>query len=303
MEWLTVLTCPARREYFAATIASLRWAGSDKFTGEKIVFIDGTTQLSDEDWAWYREAAPGWSFRSTSPDGASIGTKPAMLSLLHQAAEAAVERLVYCEDDILCSKNAIPAILRLKGHDRLAFVSFCDIKNLGFKPGLTEAPGYDFAGPSGQGGHWGNQMLLLSGKALQYLRSTTEMPDWGISIPNLGQDWPKKPEDIALGKKASDIMLGISLALPPAPWAKYGIFTPSLCQHIGERSLVNPVATANGFGRDSLTWPGTDFDALTLNLEDPEHHEAIPHWRADKRTQYAIRFRGGNARRNRATKD
>lgn len=314
--WMTVLTCPVtagedgvlvkapeRREYFAATIKAINECGGRDFPGRRVVFIDGGNQLSPEEWLWYEEAAgPGWHFEMTDPHGDLIGTKPSMLSLLHKVALAGATWLLYMEDDLRLSKNAITAACRYAETmpPQLAFTSFCDIKNAAPLDGVTECPGYDFEGPTGEGGHWGNQMLVIPGAALQFLESVTTLPDWGIKIPPHERSWPKDWTDIVVGRKASDIMLGISLALAPSPWLKYGVFSPSLAQHIGARSLVNPKATVYGWGRDTLTWKGEEFDALTLNLNAPEFHEVVPHWKADQKTRLQLRFRGGNARGNKA---
>lgn len=298
--WMTVLTCAARREYFAATMASIRAADDGFFLGEKVVFVDGANQLSPEDWKWYEDAAgSGWRFEMTDPHGEAIGTKPAMIALLHVVASAGAAWLLYMEDDITLSKNAIAAVC-CYAHSHpahLAFTTFCDIKNIAPLDGVTECPGYDFSGPTGEGGHWGNQMLLIPGAAMHYLQSITTLPDWGITIPPHERSWPKDWTDVVLGRKASDILLGISLACSPSPWTKYGVFSPSLAQHVGENSLVNPKATVTGWGRDTLTWRGEDFDALSL--PEPKFHEAVPHWRADQKTRMQIRFRGGNYQGNR----
>lgn len=300
---MTVLTCPARREYFAATMASINAAGANEFLGEKIVFIDGTDQFTQDDWNWYANTAgSGWDLRCTSlaPLSPAIGTKPAMLHVLHEAAKAEASWLLYMEDDILLSKNAIRAVVSMNYPKHLAFVSFCDIKNVAPLTGITECPGYDFEGPTGEGGHWGNQMLVIQGEALSYLQASTTMPDWNITLPDHRASWPKSAADIVLGKKASDIMLGISLACPPAPWSRYGVFSPSLAQHVGERSLVNPKATVSGWGRDSLTWRGEDFDSLSTELRSPKLHEAIPHWKMGPKMKMQIRFRGGKFQDNRS---
>lgn len=278
---LSVLTHPARRDYFAATMASVRAAGGDEYS--RTVFIDGQGSLSPSDHDWYRAVAgPGWSFAATHPSGEAIGTKSSMLAVLHAAAGS--ERLIYLEDDIVLCKNAISFVARYEMPLDVAFVSFCDIKNAAPRPGLTVCPGYDYDAPMGQGGHWGNQMLLIPGRSLRFLRDAVALPDWGDA------------------RIASDIMLGISLATGPAPWRTYGIYSPSLAQHVGERSLVNPNAVARGFGRDTLTFPGTAFDAMTLAM-DPPRQPVVPLHLADAKTRIQIRFRGGNGPRNRSQGD
>lgn len=275
---MTVLTSPKRREYFAATMASIRHAGGDKFRGDKVVFIDGTNVLTESDWKWYQDTAGlDWQLRSTDEHGDAIGTKPSMLSILHAARGAT--RLIYLEDDVALCKNAIlfSARVHIPGH--LAFISLCDIKNVAPLPGFTECPGYDYEAPTGEGGHWGNQMLIIPGSSLAYLHSSVSLPDWDLST------------------KASDIMLGISLATGPAPWKEFGVFSPSLAQHVGDRSLVNPLATVHGWGRDSLTWPGANFDALTLlnSIPHKSMQKVIPFYKADTKTRRMVRFRGNGS--------
>jgi len=293
---MTVLTCPLRREYFASTMASVRKAGGDRFEGPKVVFVDGGSDLTAEEWAWYKEiAGPWWDVRSTNgyakTDNPFLETKNAMLAILHAAADDGASYLIYMEDDIVLCKNAIDALSKVRVHDHIAFYTFCDIKNVATLSGVTEYAGYDFLAPAGEGGHWGNQLLLIPGRSLRYLRKTTVLPNWTTTLKNLGPNWMHGPAQLAEEKRASDILLGLSLACEPAPWRAYGVFTPSLAQHVGERSLVNPVATLGRWGRDTLTWPGEDFDALTLDLECSQVHEGVPDHRIDGKTRLQRRFR------------
>lgn len=244
--WLTVLTCPERLEYLAATLESLRLAGAEALDADRFVFVDGDPGAV---------AAPGWQVVGVDPQGARLGTKAALLAVMRTAARSGADHLIYTEDDVAYCRNALTAIERIGCPDDLGFVTHCDIKRVGVNAGMTEAPGYDPGSGPGEVGHWGNQCLYIPGRSLEIMLSAPE-PEWAAD-------------------KSSDILLGIMLASPAAPCVSYGAFVPSLAQHVGARSLVMPGIGVHGWGRDANTFPGEEFDALSLDLANNRRSVAV----------------------------
>lgn len=263
--WLSMLTCPDRREYVEATMASLKHAGIDSFKGKKKLFVDGPTD---------GYAYPGWDVETLSRPEAPdkrLGTKEALLTIMRRTAQAGAPYLIYTEDDILYSKNAVPAIQRIEVPDDLAFLVFCDIKDVGKKPGITETPGYDFEGVQGEGGHWGNQLMKLPLRSLKMLVDHYP-PEWGYAF-------------------ASDVLIGIMMATPPAKCRAYGVFSPSLAQHVGARSLVAPGATVVGWGRNASNFQGEDFDCLSIDFDKVQRHLALLPRQMRTEDKMRLRFR------------
>jgi hypothetical protein len=238
--WLTVLTCSKRPEYLGATIASLDRAGARAFRGERIVFVDGDASGIK---------APGWRICQLHPD--RLGVKEASFAVLRTAARAGVPHLIYTEDDCVYTRGAIRAIAEIPIPSDVGFLSYCDIKGVAREPGITVAPGYDYTAEWGRGGHWGNQCVSIPGRSLPRLL-TGRLTDW------------------TLPARASDILLGML-------YEKYGVFYPSLAQHVGDRSLVQDAGSNLTMpNRVSAHFPGVDFDAATLGRKGVPLHVARP---------------------------
>lgn len=253
--WLTVLTSPLRTCYYEATISKLIDAGADVFTGVCTLFVDGPAHTGSpleahapwgpEGGRYKRLVPANWRVLSCRSDGRSHGTKEAFLGVIYAAADADAEFLLYFEDDVLPCANAVTAMCQIPVPDDIAFLTFCDIKQLCGEdntPKIRRIDGYDYETNTG---HWGNQALKFPLRALKHLASAG-IPPWHY-------------------KHASDVLAAILLTTGSAPWRKYGVVSPSLIQHIGAQSLVDPHAPPYGFGRQPANFVGEDFDALTLS--------------------------------------
>jgi hypothetical protein len=123
----------------------------------------------------------------------------------------------------------------------LAFLVFSDIRGFSVpSKQLRRVPG---AGPDGRG-HWGNQALKIPARSLRYLQSA--------------------PIFFVDKKSASDVVLGHMLASPPSPWKEYGVCSPSILEHFGERSEALPGVPFMGAGRATHNFAGIDYDAFEL---------------------------------------
>lgn len=239
LPWLTMLTCTERADYFVDTLNNLGPAGADTFPGKKKIYVDGSF-VDHHHYATY--ARSGWEVNTISPKGL-VGTKEALLYIMREAASADAEYLLYFEDDVQPCKNAVTFMERFEVPSHLGFITFCDIKHLGIKPGITEVPGWDTTKKNNYAGHWGNQALKVPLRSLKVMLEHKIPPDHG--------------------KYASDVVLGLMTAMPPKA-SGYGVFNPSVVQHTGIRSLVAPTMKWNPYGRLALSYPGSSFDALTL---------------------------------------
>jgi len=229
--WLTVLTTPRRRDYLAATVASMVVAGAMALDYERIIFVDGPADNYSN--------FPGWRICQLAPK--PLGVRYACFRILESAAHAGAESIIYCEDDVNYCANALTAIAAIRVPEQASFVSFCDIKHSAYKAGFAVAPGYDWNAVENQGGHWGNQCVKIPGRSLAKL----------IQNESPFQDW----------KIASDCVLGMVLG-------DYATFNPSLAQHTGAVSTVQDMMNGRipfeGRGRLAASYPGDSFDALSL---------------------------------------
>lgn len=233
--WLTVLTTPARTDYLLGTLASIHAAGGHRFTGNRVVFVDGDPNAVP--------AVPrGWAKLRVGEGGR--GTRRAMWKILNLAAIARAPYLLYFEDDVRLCRNAIGAMAAVTVPPGVAFLSFLNqLEGVPARRGLHCRRADD---PKIGHGYWGSQALKIPLRSLRHFeRSHTEpLHGWGY---------------------ASDVWLGEQLATSKTPEHYYGICSPSLVRHIGERTTIPSQAgqTLDGH-RAGLNYPGDDFDAATL---------------------------------------
>jgi hypothetical protein len=126
------------------------------------------------------------------------------------------DRLIYCEDDILCAPGAITRILATPIPDDHALISFFD---------AHELPGARLAGPGIQSvplmgrdgmGLFGACCLLLPRRTIEWaLRAVPDAP----GMPD-GADQ------------------ALSWALRDSPWQVRGVSVPSLVDHVGDVSSM-----------------------------------------------------------------
>jgi len=299
---LSVLTCSRRRIYIDDTITSLNRAGAVDFDGDRVIYVDGDP-TGYEFPGWRVEGLPQgplhetvqseWDAGIQGPKATLyaglLGTKAALLEVMRRASVDRVEMLYYTEDDVKWARNAVPFMVGMAEnmHDDLAFYTFCDIKQIALHQGITTMVGYDFAGPRpGEGGHWGNQALAVPLRSLDLI-AQPEPPSWKEFLQKVG-----RPSE---SPYASDVYLAVVTATPPAPCSEYGVIYPSVAYHAGDRSIVLPGAVAAGWGRQTLSYPGDDYDMMRLSWmfeRAPRQRGLLPREYTDE-VRIRLRFRNG----------
>jgi len=222
---ISVLTCTARGQYLAQTIASIDRAGGAEYAGPKIVHVDGPADGIGP--------FPGWQVQALS--FARSGARRSMLDIMGRAAAAAVELLLYFEDDVVLCKGAIPAMLEIGVPEPLGFVSYCDLLWHPIPPlELGVFPGCPRNAPVADGGFVGCQALALPARTIASLIMRTP-PAW-------------------LDRNNCDSTIGTSSEY-------YGVID-SLADHVGMESAI--MGRSYGRLRTVRGWRGEDFDAATL---------------------------------------
>lgn len=207
MDLLTVLTCPrAKTSYLADTLASLERAGAHD-VDQRVIVCDGPVP---------RGVPASW-------EAYSLGSEPggnmrAFFEVMRFAVNHGAQRLLYFEDDVVASRNAIHHMQAVGVPDDLAFVSFFDMKEMlpGAKPGLYRVP---TMGKEGWG-FWGMQAVLFPFTTLDYaVRNQARITGRFPGIPH-----------------SSDVALGYDLLFSDR--SSYGVHVPGLFEHIGEASSI-----------------------------------------------------------------
>lgn len=238
--WIVVTTCRREPSYLEATLAALE-AGGAGHARRRIILADGELPSAEQ--------CPGWEIASVVPGRATpTGTSVRALFRAFALAEGAgVERLVMCEDDIVVCRNAILRALTLEIPDDLAFVDFCDLKELSpdAPAGIHVAP---TLGGDGRGYH-GAQLMSFPERTIRYLAPG---PRWS-SDRVTAWAWRRQ-----VTPRSGDMILGATLA--ESPWPHYGIHVPCLAEHVGEVSGFGdrPLRA----GRIATCFPGVHYDAL-----------------------------------------
>jgi hypothetical protein len=213
--------------YLEETLAALDREGAGEW-GERAIVSDGTFELRLRHWT------------SVEEQGARRGSRYTMWRAFHYAVEHGVERLLYCEDDIVPTKNALRTMLGMSVPDRCAFVDFHDITRLGrlTRPGLYTMPlGRRFQTYSG------TQCMLFPRRTVAWLLEHDPSGVAARGLPN-----------------CVDAVLGHLLT--ESPWPRYAAHLPCLVRHVGAVSAAH--ANLGIEGRLPSHYPGDDFDSLTL---------------------------------------
>ncbi len=219
---ISVLTCAARGQYLAQTIASIDRAGGAEYSGPKIVHVDGSADGIGP--------FPGWRVESLSP--ARGGARRAMFDVFTRAELAGVELLLYFEDDVVLCKNAIRAMQEIGVPEPLGFVSYCDLLHHPVPPlELRAFPGCPRNVPVADGGFVGCQALALPRRTIRSILST--------------------PPPVWIDRNNCDATIGTSSAA-------YGI-VDSLANHVGMESCI--MGRSYQRLRVVRGWRGEDFDA------------------------------------------
>lgn len=239
--WLTVLTTPARTEYLLDTLASIDAAGGDRFPGNRVVFVDGDRNAVPA-------VPPGWA-KLTVGDGPR-GSRRAMWKILHLACIARVPYCLYLEDDLRLCRRAIAAMSAIEVPAGLGFLSFFNQHGAAPEPGIHCRRSDD---PKFGHGFWGSQALKIPWRSLRQFA-------WPRSEPG---GWPF----------ASDVWLGEQLASKRAPEPFFGIHSPALVRHIGERTTIpSQEGQTNTGHRAGLDYAGDAYDAVAAM---PAFHRLI----------------------------
>ena len=212
--WLTVLTTPRRPQYLQRTLVELDCAGAAELAAAgrllRWIAVDGDPEQIS--------APPGW-VKVQVGDGLD-GTRRAMLHTIQHAADGQAPYLLYFEDDVIASRNAVAAFAALAVPDECGFVTAFEVQHF---HGADVAPMLTTHRTAAlkrtQGGFWGNQALKLPAGALQHLQLAKVAPG---DPPN-----------------SSDVWLGEQLAGPGGYREVFGVINPSLFQHVGAASAVD----------------------------------------------------------------
>lgn len=258
---LTILTCPDRTTHLDNTIKSLELAGLNDLDFEKIIYVDGSLD-------GYKQY-PGWQLIRLADH--QLFTKDALLKIMVTAAQDKVEQLFYFEDDIVLCKNALHIMHAVEIPNDVAFLAYCDLKDIGSRFGIATAIGHDPAAPPATGGHWGNQALVLPHRSLQLLIDI-EPPEWAYPY-------------------ASDVYISTIMVSGSSPIQKYGVFYPSLVQHVGDISIVSPGALLNRWGRDTMSFVGESYDASNIDISNLEIYDGKLVSHLPREARLKLRFR------------
>jgi hypothetical protein len=244
---IVVLTTPKRPQYLAATLRDLEICGARSHVGRKVVAVDGPVR----DILKLRAAPKGWEVIQVGPGGR--GNREVFSKVCKLAAGAGGD-LLFFEDDVKGCVNAVTALELLQVPPDCGYLTVFDHRNR--LPRVTTPMLLRVAADEpGEGGFWGNQALKIPGRTVRHL---AQQPD--DRFVN-GVAWDTTERSLTFG---ADVWLGAYAASATAPWQVYGLVAPSLFQHVGGISAVNPQwRITDGHWRIAQNWR-TDFDGLVL---------------------------------------
>jgi len=245
--WITVVTTPRRPEYLEATVSAIDSTGGKEFDGERRLFTDGDgDQLEWRPPADWQVFSRGRTYRGNSFNA---------IRVCRDAAIAGTPYILFFEDDIALTRNAITVMSQVEIPPDCWALQFCDLRSFGdrgtdkiriFRQSIANYTNEE-CDPTKACTMWGNQSLKIPLRTLKLIDKSTLIDRWEQNQ----------------GPHHADVLLSlISLEQTDAPYL--GIVGPSLAQHVGMKSLCNLGRNLTDLGRSSRTFPGVDFDALKL---------------------------------------
>lgn len=214
--WLTVITIPRRPFYLANTLAELDRAGAAALAARgllrRVIAVDGYPNE-------VMTSRSGWEVLQVGTGRA--GNRRAMAQIFKLAAAADAAELLYFEDDVICSVDAVLALYHYPIPPRCGFVTgFVFREDLQSGDVIRDAKTLLGTNPPRTKGFWGTQAIKVSGPALQYLRAV--------------QVREHEPP------MSCDVWLGDQVASTGQQFDRFSIIRPSIFQHQGPQSISHP---------------------------------------------------------------
>lgn len=218
-----VLTTAERLEYLYQTCRSLEDAGADDRL-RRIVLYQGIAAALP--------VPRSWEVYQTS--GRLEGACSATLGALAIADLSQAPFLLLFEDDLVAEGRAVDLMIKTEVPADLAFLSFFDSRWLDRSDGRLNQI-LELRPNEGGPVHYGNL-------ALKFPRPTLER------FPELLETFePTSPNEM-------DLQLPLLFA--NYLQGRYGLYCPSLVQHVGARSGITPRETLEGYGRTAKNFIG-----------------------------------------------
>ncbi len=231
---VSITTCPRPdgASYLRSTAAALLREGATT-CALRVIFCDGESVT----------VPPGWAIagdRDQREDVKRDGSRLTMWRVFRFAVEQGVDRLLYCEDDIVPCRNAVRKMCAMRISDRVAFIDFHDMRRL---IGTTQPGLRALALGSASYAYWGTQCMLFPRRTL---------------------DWLVREDPTAVAVKGlphcADLALGALLAR--SPWPRYAAHLPCLVRHAGVVSAAHRGVALDH--RLPTHYPGDECDALAM---------------------------------------
>lgn len=217
-------------DYLPDTLVSLENAGATAYP--KIVFSDGPITKSPR----------GWSCIATEQRKSS---RLNLWAAIRMAVNIGAERLLFFEDDLRATQNAVHRMATVEIPKDTALVSFYDMKEVpsDSRPGLYRSPA---RGRDGKG-FWSLLGTVFPRWMLEYLAAKDPF--------SVQKDVPHMHGD----RTIEDLMAA-------SPWPSFCVHIPCLVRHVGEVSAAHPGAPFAK--RHTRNYPGDLFDARQLITAD-----------------------------------
>lgn len=225
MDLISVVTAPSlRSKYLESTLLQIEREGGEDVP--RLLAYDGTLppdHTSVE--AWYQRATRGW-LQMNRPDGPT-GVRAIMWWTFQKALDLHADRLLYMEDDLHLSRDAITRALACEVPPHCSLLSFYDYAEFPATKGRPAAGIHElpFMGNTGRG-MWGNQCLLIPRRTLEFVVQR-EAHEWM-------DPWPHR-------RDGADTLLSWVLA-SHSPWPTWAVHMPCLVDHAGDESALHHTA-------------------------------------------------------------